>query len=237
MSKRYRHGFTLIELLLVIVVILLLAGISFRIATLIASRTDRAKAVADLQKIANVLEEFYAEYGTYPPVTWQGPSWDHPSVADLDDGARSMVYQYTHEGEDPDEQINALPALVWLEGGPSGEDAGYHYGLLAYLVPRDRPMAQQGAVEYDKDSRRDLVVKERWAYLLEGVGIGDDPAIYKNPPMSSQQFLRIYRTVIRDPWGNPYRYQAYPPFLSYRLWSAGPDGADGTADDVEFSVN
>lgn len=40
--------------------------------------------------------------------------------------------------------------------------------------------------------------------------------------------------LIRDPWGNPYRIQA--PGIhnenSYDLWSLGPDGVDGTSDDI-----
>jgi general secretion pathway protein G len=41
------------------------------------------------------------------------------------------------------------------------------------------------------------------------------------------------RGVPADPWGNPYKYLA--PGARNRdfdLWSAGPDGADGTDDDV-----
>jgi len=37
-----------------------------------------------------------------------------------------------------------------------------------------------------------------------------------------------------DPWGNPYQYQ-YPGTKnagSYDLWSMGPDGQNGTADDI-----
>jgi general secretion pathway protein G len=39
---------------------------------------------------------------------------------------------------------------------------------------------------------------------------------------------------LRDPWGNAYRYRCpgkhSPP--RYDLWSAGPDGKDGTDDDI-----
>jgi hypothetical protein len=38
-----------------------------------------------------------------------------------------------------------------------------------------------------------------------------------------------------DPWGNPYQY-AYPPENGTMdfpdIWSAGPDGEDGTEDDI-----
>jgi type II secretion system protein G len=37
-----------------------------------------------------------------------------------------------------------------------------------------------------------------------------------------------------DPWGNPYQYVSPGRYNvdSYDLWSLGPDGRDGTADDV-----
>lgn len=37
-----------------------------------------------------------------------------------------------------------------------------------------------------------------------------------------------------DPWGNPYQYELTPP-ESYRIWSFGPDGQDGSADDITNS--
>ncbi len=42
------------------------------------------------------------------------------------------------------------------------------------------------------------------------------------------------KSLLSDPWGRPYRYRA--PGIhrpdEYDLWSTGPDGKDGTADDV-----
>jgi len=38
-------------------------------------------------------------------------------------------------------------------------------------------------------------------------------------------------TVV-DPWGGAYQYQCKPPYMQYKLWSKGPDGQNGTADDV-----
>lgn len=46
--------------------------------------------------------------------------------------------------------------------------------------------------------------------------------------------MRIMKLVPRDPWGREYQYRA-PAKESdegYDVWSAGPDGLDGTADDV-----
>ncbi len=40
--------------------------------------------------------------------------------------------------------------------------------------------------------------------------------------------------IPKDPWGNPYQYQ-FPGTRSnkgYDVWSFGPDGVDGTSDDI-----
>ena len=37
-----------------------------------------------------------------------------------------------------------------------------------------------------------------------------------------------------DPWGQPYHYEMIDA-ERYRIWSAGPDGQDGTEDDVSSS--
>ena len=40
-------------------------------------------------------------------------------------------------------------------------------------------------------------------------------------------------TLLTDPWGNPYQYR-YPSThgVKYDVWSYGPDGKDGTQDDI-----
>ena len=42
------------------------------------------------------------------------------------------------------------------------------------------------------------------------------------------------KSLLFDPWGRPYRYRAPGTHRpnGYDLWSTGPDGKDGTADDV-----
>lgn len=39
------------------------------------------------------------------------------------------------------------------------------------------------------------------------------------------------REVPPDPWNNPYQYQLENTEV-YRIWSFGPDGVDGTEDDI-----
>ena len=41
--------------------------------------------------------------------------------------------------------------------------------------------------------------------------------------------------TVKDPWGRDYGYQPAGDLQSYNTWSAGPDGALGTADDVSYS--
>lgn len=54
---------------------------------------------------------------------------------------------------------------------------------------------------------------------------GDKSARWKGPYADS---------IPKDPWGNPYQY-CYPGVhnkTSYDVWSMGPDGQDGTPDDI-----
>ena len=57
----------------------------------------------------------------------------------------------------------------------------------------------------------------------------------QNPPagVPNNKWAGPYgeKAIPPDPWGNPYQYELTPP-ESYRIWSFGPDGQDGSADDV-----
>ncbi len=55
------------------------------------------------------------------------------------------------------------------------------------------------------------------------------PADLTNPAKWRGPYLK--KQVPPDPWGNPYQYELLTPD-EYRIWSWGPDGADGTEDDV-----
>jgi general secretion pathway protein G len=76
--------------------------------------------------------------------------------------------------------------------------------------------------------------------------VGDYPstaeglqALLTAPPGKADRWRRPYidsptGKVPLDPWGHEYRY-AFPGVhnkASYDLWSMGPDGQDGTADDI-----
>jgi len=55
-----------------------------------------------------------------------------------------------------------------------------------------------------------------------------------NPKIGIQEPLLRSRDALLDPWGHPYQYKnpgAKRPY-SFDLWSTGPDGKDGTEDDI-----
>ena len=69
-SKQHK-GFTLVELLIVIVIIGILAAISFVAYNGIAGKANDSAVQQDLTNIAKKLEMYYAEQGEYPSTTAQ----------------------------------------------------------------------------------------------------------------------------------------------------------------------
>ncbi len=60
-----KTGFTLVEILVVVAIIGILAGIVLKISGFAAGKSDRAKALADLEKIKMGLEEYRLNNGQY----------------------------------------------------------------------------------------------------------------------------------------------------------------------------
>jgi general secretion pathway protein G len=83
-NKRRRAGFTLIELMVVIGIIAILASLIIGVAGYAMRKSDMGRAVADLEKIKNALEEYRVENGSYPTNTvadnsknWVSVLWRH----------------------------------------------------------------------------------------------------------------------------------------------------------------
>ena len=53
-----------------------------------------------------------------------------------------------------------------------------------------------------------------------------------DPAASNWRSGGYIRELPADPWGNPYRYQQPGTNADFDVWSAGPDGTSGTADDI-----
>ena len=62
-------GFTLIELMTVVAIIAVLAGLILGIAGYAVRKADISRAMADMEKIKNALEEYRLAYGSYPTNT------------------------------------------------------------------------------------------------------------------------------------------------------------------------
>jgi prepilin-type N-terminal cleavage/methylation domain-containing protein len=202
-----KKGFTLIELLMVVVVILMLSALLFRVAALVGDKTMRAKAVADIQNLQNALNEYMAEYGTYPPTA--GVAYEFEDI-----GKQPPVLR--HHKFDEDKTLS--------DGG-----LGYQYGLVAHLYNRDRGTQE---LTYNSDTGRDKAAKERWAHYLREIKTAGGWVGHTNSDYNSTQFYSNSYLTILDPWNRDFRYQSQPPYLSYRLWSSGPDGTDNTPDDI-----
>jgi general secretion pathway protein G len=66
--------------------------------------------------------------------------------------------------------------------------------------------------------------------LEELVSEPSDPKMAKN---WNGPYIKANKDLV-DPWDNPYKYEAKGKKNSgsYDIWSTGPDGQDGTADDI-----
>lgn len=60
-----------------------------------------------------------------------------------------------------------------------------------------------------------------------------------NPPAGKEKnwrgpYIEQGKDSLTDPWGNPYQYRSPGTHnaTSYDVWSNGPDGQDGSADDI-----
>lgn len=73
-SKANRRGFTLVEMLVVIAVIGVLAGIMFRVGSMVHERLARAKDYETLEYVKACIEGYYELNGNYPPCS--GTEWE-----------------------------------------------------------------------------------------------------------------------------------------------------------------
>lgn len=92
---------------MVIMIIAVLAGLVVSIAAIAGRKSDRAKALADMELIRNKLEEYRIEHGGYPDSeTAMGglgvanDPWGWPYVYDHDPKASKYTYSLYSKGPD-----------------------------------------------------------------------------------------------------------------------------------------
>jgi type II secretion system protein G len=180
--------------------------------------------------------------------------WDGPYLSgDIPKDPWGREYKYEH---DPD-QADAAPH-IWSTG-PNGED-GDEDDIVGWTSSGDRDFARnepRGATrpaEPAPDPLRSVVHGSRIKMAKAQIGnaetalecyrldVGTYPksldALVQPPPAppdaSRWRGPYLLRLMPRDPWDECFRYRCpgtHNP-QSFDLWSAGPDGIDGTSDDV-----
>jgi prepilin-type N-terminal cleavage/methylation domain-containing protein len=193
-TRNRKNGFTLIEIMFVVLIILMLSGMLFKLGGVVKDRSERAKATADLANIEHVLNEYFAEYGIYPPVDF-------------------MAYEF--------EDTNSQPRTMDQPGVTNG--IGWRYGLVSHLYKRDmaRP-SQYRRDQFDADTSRDEAAKERWAHYLADIHLAGYVSSNNIPGQVTQVYSNGVASML-DPWDQPYDYKCKPPYLSYELSCRGLD--------------
>ena len=214
MRREGRHSFTLIEMLIVVVVIGILTGMVFKLISMANRKSEKLRTISILERVSYALNEFRAEYGQYPP------------------SSEGMSYWYNNvTKEKPKVQ-------KYFQGTPDAEI--FKYGLVSYLVTRDRPGASKNLNGWKKDEAKDEAVKKRWSpYLLDppsivSFGLTDTNNFTPGGASGgeSMQYSKYFDTI-RDAWNHDLGYVCNPPYQIYDLWSNGP--TDDPADDIHKS--
>lgn len=215
MKKTQRNGFTLIELMGVVVIILILLGFTFKIGGSVGKKIRIADTAKKMEHLKMCIEEYYVKFGRYPPVTdadGEACSWINGNERfGMEDEYGAVASAYAESGDSFNQHPNTLPAYLttagWLTDVMTDGEIGEYRnqtGWGSYWPSEDEEATNE-----------------------TGAVIEDDHASVGHFIFSN----RVY--TIKDAWGGLFQYDASEPdFQSYRLWSNGPDGAEGTADDV-----
>ena len=77
------------------------------------------------------------------------------------------------------------------------------------------------------DNPRDIRAARKIAPFIENIRRSE----IQSRGYNNETWTNSYSTVW-DPWSHEICYESDPPYDSYRIWSIGPDGKSGTADDI-----
>jgi len=266
------QGFTLIEMMIVMLVIIVLAGMVFKLMGVAGAKNEEANTKATLQKVANALEEYRAIYGKYPPVhsypgLGQPVRYEFANARYLEAEVGPEFAQYLKNA--------STDCDIWGEGGRL-----FTFGLLSYFVPRYKGHADRapdifvGGAADDPDTENsdesDNYSKARtinqWEVhnvrrssermsqfdLQENIDSARKIMPYLDGALDAEGRVASYGIIRRDwipasyydksyhndhlyiwdGWEREIRFQSNPPHDTYKLWSLGPDGRDGTSDDI-----
>ena len=233
-----RGGFTLIEMLVVVIIIAILAGMVLGLFKMAGTWTAKAQTNERLGKVRAAIEEFYAEYGKYPPVPTYGGTqpfgYEYPRSNTVNSAISSGPWAdpSTPWSTCPTFTFGLMSFLVQRYGDEWGRGGNYHavtvLGHLSYQeVFSMRQWEDFNASQ--RDRQRDVDAIRRWKVHIQDVQELDlFPHFWNVPTLGYTNFL----LTVRDAWGTELKYESPPPYQAYKLSSAGPDKAFGTADDL-----
>jgi prepilin-type N-terminal cleavage/methylation domain-containing protein len=238
--RQPRGGFTLIEMLVVVLIMALLMGLLVRGMRNSDDRSRRAQTIKTIEQVSAALEEFFAEYGQYPPVpVYQEGDGEYQPIyfefpMEWTDTARA-IYSGTRNGVLENSDFNP-------SSNPPPDKRIFTLGLVAFLKPRyttvkemspffvanpnafhdaggGRRQAQwEHHTPAQSDDPRDLAAIARWAPFLEGA-IQEEYWMRTNALMPPPGAWLNRGYTIKDAWGFPLHYESKPPHQTYRLWS------------------
>ncbi len=241
---RRRSGFTLIEMLVVIVIIVILMGVVFKLSKGAMAKSTYAKEVKRVAILRTLIEEFYAEYGLYPPVPLYNVGGTLKQPVNFY-GAYPLV------GNTGD--LHAYPKKA-EEGGHSPVEGCYFvFGLMSVFLDRGKycnlalKMAGENSKPVLKDWRGpgnacndDPDYNDKGEYVAK-IPAKDKAFVKRVRPIVDQIYdgdlnVRIdpdgpgkgksegFKTDVYDSWGHEYVYISKPPYTTYLIFSPGPDG-------------
>ena len=176
MKRTSNKGFTLIEMLVVCLIVVLLAGLVFRMTSAISRANSVAKTKAKLDMVANALEEFKAIYGKYPPVGMKkrhdGP-WC-PFYYEYPSGEAFKGSQAEKEAQDLIDNGHALDEKwgyedrKWNSEYKMARDNFFTFGVCSFFVPRVNGTAGNGPKAF-----RNLSNCTQWNVYNDGNAMRD----------------------------------------------------------------
>ncbi len=237
-----RQGFTLVEMLVVILLIAVLAGLVFHMTTMANEKSAKAVTLSRIAKLQAAIEEFYAEYGQYPPVptynNGQPLYYEYPSYEQIQISGKAGNIRSADTGaKDWRESWDKAPIFTFglmsfllpryndlgdddyssFGGYEGGAYAGFNGGdsSQAAFTLKDLKQWNSHNSSGKGDNPRDVEACRRWwPYISDIVGY-----TWQEAKGSSVTGYTNLIATVRDGWDRDLIYKSDPPYQTYELYS------------------